>query len=132
MYLWVKSIKYTFQIMKINWEIPRFLKIWFFLVEKKFIVPKDVQWSETDFWVLYFFCAIFSFWDLVAFCIQQWTLEPDSETLTSDTRERGFNPKASGAWEWSARWGIWVTKPPTKTGGLGGYLWRKKNWLVDY
>ena len=53
---------------------------------------KDAHCSETDFGVLeFFFVPIFFFWDMVDFVLNFCSelgdfCEPDSETLTSDTR----------------------------------------------
>ena len=60
---------------------------------KKFLVPKDAKCYETDFLAHEFFLCDFSLWDLVDFVFNIRSdlgtrdfCEPDSETLTSDTR----------------------------------------------
>ena len=55
-------------------------------VTYKNLVLKDAQCSETDFLVHeFFFCALHSFRDVVDFVFNVRS-EPDSETLTSDSR----------------------------------------------
>ena len=63
---------------KINFPIFAIFIFWDIIVQKwEYIYPfsyrneNDAQFSETDFWVPDFFCAILSFW-LDRFCIQKW------------------------------------------------------------
>ena len=62
-----------------SFKIKKMLTIW---LKKNFIVPKDAQCSETDF-------LVFEIWS-ISYSKVSWGLrdfyEPDSETLTSDTR----------------------------------------------
>ena len=92
----------------------------------KKVPSKDAKCSETDFLVLDFFCAIFSFWDMVDSVFNSgkhstvnWGLERilriwfrNADQWYPRTSWLGwFHPKASGAWG---------TKPPTKNGEFRG------------
>ena len=64
-----------------------------------FFAPEDAQCSETDFIYALDSCAIFSFLDMIDFALKilsklgtlttafSTLCEPDSETLTSDSRK---------------------------------------------
>ena len=85
-------------------------EIWLFKILwilKKKSSQKMCNVLKRVFWVLEFFFAIFSFWDMVDFVFNipselgtwRYFCESGSETLTSDTNWlMGFNPKVSGVW----------------------------------
>ena len=75
---------------------------------KEIIVLKDAQCSETDFFVSEFFCANFSFWDMVDFVLNirselgTWDglwiwLRNANQQYPTAIWLGGFNPKATGA-----------------------------------